>query len=246
MDNLEHGSRICEFWLGPTGDRIYHFHEPYPREPDSPIIVGLPPHLPKEEQDAGFVFLFLKSNNPTWWPVIFNSVIKQFLGSGLFLGSGPKPSGGAFSDIPLELVPLYEELKALDGVTHKTKPALSLDYGSRFLAKLALGIGGLFLDPAFRSSEYAALLRKFLWTKKLQDRQKIPILGRNFIAESDPNFTKVASFLRWPGGHILVIWPTARALVLYAAFFEKQAATIVVSNEPSHWQNMETATAQCT
>jgi len=72
MDNLEHGSRICEFWLGPTGDRIYHFHEPYPREPDSPIIVGLPPHLPKEEQDAGFVFLFLKSNNPTWWPVIFN------------------------------------------------------------------------------------------------------------------------------------------------------------------------------
>jgi HNH endonuclease len=238
LENVEFGSRICEFWLGPTKDRIYHFHEPYPREADSPIIVGLPPHLPKDRLDAGFVFLFVRSNNPVWWPVIFNSVVKQFAGSQLFLGNGPMPPGGAFSAIPSELFPLHGELKALDGVEHKTKPSLSLDYGSRFLAKLTLGMGGLFLDRSFRSSESADLLRKFLWTKKIGDRQKIPVSGRNFAAEKDPNFAKLAAFLRWPGGHILVMVPTPKGLMLYAAFFEAQAATIVISNERDHWQNI--------
>jgi len=31
--SLKHGTRICELWLGPTGDLIYHF-QPYPKKPD--------------------------------------------------------------------------------------------------------------------------------------------------------------------------------------------------------------------
>lgn len=33
--------RLCEFWLGPTGDRIYHFHRPYPEEPDVAPMAGM-------------------------------------------------------------------------------------------------------------------------------------------------------------------------------------------------------------
>jgi len=33
--------------------------------------------------------------------------------------------------------------------------------------------------------------------------------------------------------------PKAGYLLLYAAFFEGQAATIAVSNEPQHWQTMD-------
>jgi hypothetical protein len=36
----------------------------------------------------------------------------------------------------------------------------------------------------------------------------------------------------------LVIVPTPKGLMLYAAFFEAQAATIVISNERDHWQNI--------
>ncbi len=46
LDKVRDGSRICEYWLGPTGDRIYHFHEPYPREANSPIYIGRSLHLP--------------------------------------------------------------------------------------------------------------------------------------------------------------------------------------------------------
>lgn len=30
LDDLACESRICELWIGSTGDTVYHFHEPYP------------------------------------------------------------------------------------------------------------------------------------------------------------------------------------------------------------------------
>jgi hypothetical protein len=57
LEELNVGTRVCEFWLGPTGDRIYHFHEPYSDEPGSLTAVGPPLHIRKELVDPGFVFL---------------------------------------------------------------------------------------------------------------------------------------------------------------------------------------------
>jgi hypothetical protein len=42
---------------------------------------GPPLYMSREEVDPGFVFLFVRSNNPVWWPVIFNSVVKHFTGA---------------------------------------------------------------------------------------------------------------------------------------------------------------------
>src|SRR5262249_27724892 len=142
------------------------------------------------------------SNNPVWWPVIFNSVVQQFPSAQLFLGNLPGAVEAMapvletlpeFSPIRADLGDLHKKLKASKGVEHKTTGRVSIDYGSRFLAKLALGLGGIFLDPSFRRSESADLLRKFLWTRKLEDRQKIPFRGRNFIADPDPNFFSPSS-----------------------------------------------------
>jgi hypothetical protein len=237
LEELHVGTRVCEFWLGPTGDRIYHFHEPYPDEPGSLTAVGPPLHIPRELVDPGFVFLFIRSNNRVWWPVIFSSVVRHFSGSQFYLGNGPVPRGGAFSEIAGEMVDVHERLKTLDGVEHRATGRLARDYGSRFLAKLALGLGGLFLSSSFRTSASAELLRKFLWTKSLEERQQIPLRGRNFIAPSDPNFANLAAFLRWPGGHVLVMLPWA-VLTLYVAFFEGQSATVAITNEPEHWKDI--------
>jgi hypothetical protein len=247
VEDLNFGSRICEFWLGPTGDRIYHFHDPYPLGQDSPAVVGRPTYLREDQVDPGFVFLFVRSNNPVWWPVIFKSVVQQFPGGQLFLGNLPaKVEPGApvletlraFSPIRADLGDLYRKLKALKGVEHKTTGRISIDYGSRFLAKLALGLGGLFLDSSFRRSESADLLRKFLWTRKLEDRQKVPFRGRNFISDPDPNFARMAEFLGWPGGHVVMMLPRGRFFMMYAKFFEGQSATGLISNEPEHWRNV--------
>ena len=95
----------------------------------------------------------------------------------------------------------------------------------------------------FRSSSSADLLRDFLWTKRLEERQRIPVRGRNFLAGEDRNFRNLAAFLRWRGGYLLLMLPKAGYLVLYAAFFEGQAATIAVSNEPQHGKAWTKTTA---
>ena len=227
VEDVNFGSRICEFWLGPTGDRIYHFHDSYPLGQDSPAVVGRPTYLREDQVDPGFLFLFVRSNNPVWWPVIFKSVVQQFPGGQLFLGNLPAKVEAvapiletlrAFSPIRADLGDLYQKLRALKGVEHKTTGRISIDYGSRFLAKLALGLGGLFLDTSFRRSESADLLRKFLWTRKLEDRQKISFRGRNFISDPDPNFARMAEFLSWPGGHVVMMLPRGRFFMLFRCF----------------------------
>ena len=227
VEDVNFGSRICEFWLGPTGDRIYHFHDSYPLGQDSPAVVGRPTYLREDQVDPGFLFLFVRSNNPVWWPVIFKSVVQQFPGGQLFLGNLPAKVEAvapiletlrAFSPIRADLGDLYQKLRALKGVEHKTTGRISIDYGSRFLAKLALGLGGLFLDTSFRRSESADLLRKFLWTRKLEDRQRISFRGRNFISDPDPNFARMAEFLSWPGGHVVMMLPRGRFFMLFRCF----------------------------
>src|ERR1700739_3046744 len=45
LREFAYGDRICDFWLGPTADRVYHFPRPSPDEPDSGFLVGRPPLL---------------------------------------------------------------------------------------------------------------------------------------------------------------------------------------------------------
>jgi hypothetical protein len=110
---------------------------------------------------------------------------------------------------------------------------ISKDYGSRFLAKVGLGFGGLFLGPTFRQSVSADLLRKFLWTPDFQKRQQIPVSGSNFLEPIEPRLT---ALLHWPGGHLLLMLPWAHRLILYASFFEKQTATTLISSDPGDWE----------
>lgn len=88
LNGFAQDTRICEFWLGPTGDTIYHFHEPYPEEPDVGPMVGPPTFARPDDVDPGFVFLFVRASNPVWHQTICMSVIDHFRGSALYLGNG--------------------------------------------------------------------------------------------------------------------------------------------------------------
>jgi hypothetical protein len=71
LDDITDGNRIYDFWLGPNGDSIYHFHEPYPQEDHIGFSVGPSAYSYNMKLDDGFVFTFLVSNNPNWYlPVL--------------------------------------------------------------------------------------------------------------------------------------------------------------------------------
>lgn len=236
IDQLEFKNKICEFWLGPTGDTIYHFHETYPQEEHMSPIVGPPPSLKKSDIDDGFVFLYIRSNNPDWHPTIINSLIANFSNSTLYLGNGPTPPGNAFSDIPNELNELHEELNSMSGETHENQIKIGASTGERFLAKIALGFGSIVLDDSFKDSQSADLLREFMWTKEVDKRHNIPVKGRGFLGHQS-NFGKIDEILKWPGGHSFAMMPTGDSLALYSNFYEESSAAIQITNEKKHWDD---------
>ncbi len=234
IDDLKIGNKLCEYWLGPTGDGIYHFHEPYPVDSDTSPIVGVPPGVNIEEIDNGFVFIFVRSENPDWHPTIFNSVIDNFKNVDFYLGNGPTPPGGIFSDIPDSLKSMHDKLIAIQGREHEVKPSIDIYLGDRFLGKFALGIGSILLNESFGQSESAGLLRRLMWTKKTEDRKRLPIYGAGFIRNSGNELNNI---LNWENGHVIAITINENGLSLYVNFYEKNSAVILITNEEEHWKN---------
>lgn len=234
-NELSYEDKICELWLGPAGDTIYHFHLQYPDEPDISPMVGVPTYARRDEIDYGFAFLFISSNNPVWHPTIVLSFSEYFKKSIIYLGNGPTPKGGRFSKIPIELEFLHKKLRSMGGKQHEISLKMRIDYGDRFMAKVALGIGCLLLNSSFIKSESADLLRQFMWTKDAKEREKIPVLGSRFLDKRSDLLKKI---LCWPEGHFIALIESEDSLYLFTSFYGNQNSAIKISSEPEHWKDI--------
>lgn len=163
--------KVCDFWLGPAGDSVYHFHDPYPQ--DAIGGVGRPLVVHKwEEIDPGFAFVFVRPSNPVWHRPVLMSVADALEGAALYLGNGPCP-GGPFREIPEDKENLYSAVRQYltrKDRFHPVEISIKIDSDQRFLGKLALGIGSLLLAPAFLTSADAKRLRDFMWAKDASTR----------------------------------------------------------------------------
>lgn len=234
MDELRHATKICELWLGPTGDIIYHFHEPYPEDMDIPPMVGRPTYARSREIDPGFVFIYIRSNNPDWHPAIIYSTRAQFRNAVFYLANGSTPPGELFTEIPETLSELHQTLNNMVTQKHYANLRLGTDYGDRFIGKVALGMGALFLNQDFQTSESAIRLRNFMWTKTANERANIPINGTGFLKD---DFTDISKLLNRPYCHTLMLLPVDNRLCLYASFYGTQTSIIEISSEQQHWEN---------
>lgn len=196
-------------------------------------MVGVPTFARKENIDLGFVFLFIRSNNPKWHPIIIKSVVTQFKKSTLFLGNGNINNSETFSKIPEQYQDLYEYLNSLNGKKHNAAINMDDHYGYRFLAKIALGFGALFLNENFIHSESANLLRNFMWELADQDRGKVPLKGTSFMRHTT---NRPSDLLNWPNAHTIALINQGPILSLYCSFYGIQTATVELSNNPEHWK----------
>ncbi len=223
---------VCDLWLGPTGDIIYHFHNPYPKYKGADPHSGPPLYLRANEIDPGFAFIFVRASNPVWHRCIIFSFVEHFEDSTLYLGNGPTPPGGRFSDIPFRLSALHTQLKAMGAQWHNVTFAIGTDFGHRFMAKLALGMGALFLNDSFLKSNEAKRLRDFMWEKDPDARGDIQIAGTTFLSQS---LLPVARLVGWSEGHVILMIPIDGKLILAPIFYGEQSASIVVSSDQDHW-----------
>lgn len=210
--------RVCDFWTGPTGDHVYHFHF------DQPSTTRW------DQRDPGFVFLFVVATNPAWHRTILESAVAQFPGATFYLGNGPRPAFRGFEEVPEDRLALRETLRLLPAA-HPLSMTIDLAAGDRFLAKLGLGFGALFLAENFLVSGDADLLRKFLWTADPQVREQIPLLGLSFLANRRPPVD-----LSIEGAHIFTLIPRTSGLELDVNIYRRWAG-ILVTKQSSHWKD---------
>ena len=238
VESLSHGERVCELWLGPTGDPVYHFHMPYPGIDQTAIGVGRPVDLPHIDLDPGYIFLFLRATNPAWHGCILYSVMEQIDHATIYMGNSNLPRGGhpRFKEIPEELRPIHEKLQALNSEEHALNIAIKMDSGDRFLGKLALGFGALFLDESFVASEDATKLRNFIWGKDYAIRASLNVRGSSFWKNDLMTSSPIKDLFGWKPGHIFFLQDTGKVFGLTSVFYGSQAGSLTISSTRSHWQ----------
>jgi hypothetical protein len=221
---------VCDYWRGPTGDSIFHFHAPYP-ETSRAGTVGRPTYLRDEQIDAGFVFVFVVATNPAWHIPIKNSVVANFPGAELYLANGA--AAGPFRAIPEPRIGIRDALRDLMRRQIAIDIPVDVDFGHRFLAKLALGMGALFLHADFLRSDDARLLRDAMWQKDSAVRAELPIAGADFWRSGQ---SALATSLGWPFGHVLLLRQLGCLLYVFPAFFGCLSGAMQISRTPAFWE----------
>jgi hypothetical protein len=113
------------------------------------------------------------------------------------------------------------------------KVSVSVDFSSRFLCKLALGIGHNLLGNAFGVTTYAGELRKALREKDPQKRAVIEVRGSNYFAANRLN--ELAKLLGLSGTWVIALNAYDTAFILSVITPAKRFMSIIVSDDPSLW-----------
>lgn len=225
---------VCDFWLGPTGDSIFHFHKPYP---PAPPMVGKPPQFRKQDLDSGSVYVQIVGTNPDWHPILHRSILRCFQGASWHYlnGTNDPATPPPWPAIPAERQGHADWINSLPKVEmRKCTLAMDLMFGNRFLVKLALGFGSTMLDAAFQTSSDAALLRSALWEKDPAEREKLALRGHGFL---DKREMPMKDVIGWKGCHVILAKVVESKLTLYVSFYGAHEAQIVVSTNPDHFRD---------
>ncbi len=227
LNELRWNNQVCELWKGPTGDAVYYFRPPFDHAEDE-LYVG-PRIDPRKRSDGAFVVLVVQATNRVWHPRILEAIRRQFGDLEIFQGNfGTTP--------PPAVQPLVARIRELNGAAHECELVLDHDMGSRFLAKVVLGLGALLLGDDFVASRGAQNWRELLWAKTREERVGLPVYGSGFldggsVASRNP-------FAVWPAGHVLTMLPISGLLALRIVFYGQHAATVRVSDEPYLWKDV--------
>lgn len=161
----------CDLWFGPAGERFYHFHAPYDEDAATGSMIK-----PKWASDADSGFALVRPHGATGSQLehAVQRFRKRLRDTPVFIIDGEDVSGTVGDPVPAYLAPFAEQI-AGDGHEITFHVGVGLATGDRFLAKLALGMGTLFLKPSFPESEDAALLRAVMRERDHDVREAIPV-----------------------------------------------------------------------
>jgi hypothetical protein len=164
---------VCERWIGPSGDQIYHVHK---TDEDKWYGYAGGDFIRRKQGDAGRAYIGLTASHEYWALTGLLSFIAYFPRARFFtvticaglpdqLTNCFTPEAEATPIEAAELAWIRNRPSGLRGL----RASLRLDFSDRFLAKLALGLGHSIIGGRFADSAYAQELRKLLWRRDMSE-----------------------------------------------------------------------------
>jgi len=220
---------VGEVWLGSAGDTILHVR-PKHEAAWSTYAGGKPS---KKRSESGHAYLAFASPSQFWAHVTLWSFQRHFKFATRTLANSNMP------EMPSPLTPIDPNdteqarhlriLRSLAGGIH-VQMTIAVDFASRFLAKLALGIGRELLGEAFLQMPYARHLSAALWERDFEKRQAIPVRGSGFLGAFGDVLKTLP--LAWPGAWVLIVMTTGGLPCLTVITPSGKAMTVLVSDAP--------------
>jgi hypothetical protein len=210
---------ICDYWLGPAGNEVFHFHRPYPW--GDVMIRGAPWAKRKEKLDPGVLLIGVVPTNPAWFPLIVSRTQETFPGAQAYTLNAPP-------GVPAQYARHVAWIESLPQV-RRCHPTIDPHAGEPFAAKLALGLGSIFLGDDFQRSEDASALRAFMWGQEVQLHGLPPFsLGRN------PG--QMVETFAWKECHTIFLQPIGSSLSLVAVLYGQHPLALPITDDPELWQ----------
>jgi hypothetical protein len=228
LEAWEDADTICDYWLGPTGDSVFHFHRPYEGES---TFVGGRPGLRPADLDPGVVLVGIVATNPVWHPIIFRSLKDAFDRSKIYaLNANPRGD----DRIPPEL---ERHVAWIESLPPSRRTALSLDLkcGERFTAKVALGIGSILLGADYQASSDAALLRKYMRSKDAVERAGLNLRGTALLGLAEDE-TQLLQTFAWRACHTVAVMPVNEQLSCVVVLYGAHPMVINLTSDPALWR----------
>lgn len=182
---------ICENWLGSRGEAVYCIHR-IDRDDFKTYAGGDP--IRRKMNDPGRVYFGLTKLNAYWLLVAVLSVKKKFPGAEIRLLTAiddPQIAQLLSPETSQSIAERHYLLPRWRKQTQHLNQTWNLDYGNRFLCKLAVGFGHALFGPAFAERPHERTLREGLWRRPGNSTEPLRIKGKAFFEPGDPGLSKL-------------------------------------------------------
>lgn len=225
---------IADYWSGPCGANIIHIR---PDDGDEQWTTYASGNPKAKKSKAGRAYMALNSENEFWVMTSLLSFKRHFNRAERFIVNADFPSEWAFKKPDRSDPVQAEDMKTVDAVTSHSRAdkylhirmAISVDLGSRLLAKLGLAMGYKLLGAAFLETDYAKSLRRGMREGNAEKRKLIPVRGSGFL--NGLGLGGAEKTLAWPGGWVLMLSLVEGNLGLCVVSPSGRAMSVLISDD---------------
>ena len=230
---------VCERWVGPSGDHIYHFHAA-----DENKWFGYAGGniIARQGPDPGRAYIVLATQQRYWVHTALLSFAAHFSRAKRcclteVVGAPdswrdllPRPDGT--DEIQARELAL---IRASGDKAFQANVPVRMDVPKRFLSKIALGLGFNLLGDAFLATPYALQLRAVLHESDAQKRAAMDLRASSYLQSVvDGPLTQT---LRWDGAWVLVIAIISGTLSLLVSTPSGRLLAVAISDDSALWAN---------